>query len=35
MDAMVSGYKFEDEPMSTDMLEEIRDSSQSNPSIDR
>ena len=35
MDAMSSGNESDDEPMSTDMLEDIRDCSQYHPSINR
>ena len=35
MDAMDSGDESDDEPMSTDILEDIRDGSQSHPSINR
>ena len=35
MDAMGSGDKSEDEPMSTEVLEEICDGSQSHPSVNR
>ena len=35
MDAMDSGYESEDEPMSTDTLEDIRDISQSHPIVNR
>ena len=35
MDSMDSGYGSEDEPMSTDMLEDFRDSIQSHPSVNR
>ena len=35
MDAMLSGDKYNAEPMSTDMLEDIFDYSQSHPSINR
>ena len=35
MDAMSSGYESDAEPMSMDMLEDIRDGSQSHPSINR
>ena len=35
MDAMDSGDEYEDEPMSMDMLEDMRDSSQSCPSINK
>ena len=32
---MDSGDEYEDEPMSAEMLEEIRDGSQSHPSVNR
>ena len=35
MDAMDSGDESDDEPMSTDILQGIRDVSQSHPSINR
>ena len=35
MDVMSSGYEYDAEPMSTDMLEDIRDGSQSHMSINR
>ena len=35
MDAMDSGNDYDDEPMSTDMLEEICDGSQPNLSVSR
>ena len=35
INAMDSGDESEDKPMSTDMLEKIRDGSQSHPSVNR
>ena len=35
MDALISGDDYDAEPMSTDMLEDIRDGSQSHPGINR
>ena len=35
MDVMDSGDDSDDEPMSTDMLEDIRDGSKSHPSVNR
>ena len=35
MDVMDSGYESDDEPMSTEMLEDIRDGSKSHPSVNR
>ena len=35
MDAMDSGYDYDDEPMSTDMLEEICDGSQPHLTVSR
>ena len=35
MDAMSPGNEYDDEPMSTEMLEDIRDGIQSHPSINR
>ena len=35
MDAMSSGHEYDSEPISTDMLEDICDGSQSRPSINR
>ena len=35
MDAMSSGDEYDAEPMSTDILEDIRDGSQSRPRINR
>ena len=35
MDTISSGDEYDDEPMSMDMLEDICDSSQSHPSINR
>ena len=32
---MDSGYEYEDEPMSTEMLKDICDGSQSHPSVNR
>ena len=35
MDVMDSGDEYDDEPMSTDMLEDIPDGSKSHPSVNR